>query len=50
MHLKSDGSNLVEKIKNGSRKIPFIRKELQQLKDQQAAQESSLVREAKLRM
>ncbi|MEY1274048.1 alanine--tRNA ligase [Proteus mirabilis] len=39
--LKSDGSNLVEKIKTVQEKYRSLEKELQQLKDQQAAQESS---------
>ncbi|HEK2633832.1 TPA: alanine--tRNA ligase [Proteus mirabilis] len=39
--LKSDGSNLVEKIKMVQEKYRSLEKELQQLKDQQAAQESS---------
>ncbi|MGL1879128.1 alanine--tRNA ligase [Proteus mirabilis] len=39
--LKSDGSNLVEKIKTAQEKYRSLEKELQQLKDQQAAQESS---------
>ncbi len=38
--LKSDGSNLVEKIKTVQEKYRSLEKELQQLKDQQAAQES----------
>ncbi|HEK3168341.1 TPA: alanine--tRNA ligase [Proteus mirabilis] len=39
--LKSNGSNLVEKIKTVQEKYRSLEKELQQLKDQQAAQESS---------
>ncbi|HIE1617153.1 TPA: alanine--tRNA ligase [Proteus mirabilis] len=39
--IKSDGSNLVEKIKTVQEKYRSLEKELQQLKDQQAAQESS---------
>ncbi|HGN1674674.1 TPA: alanine--tRNA ligase [Proteus mirabilis] len=39
--LKSGGSNLVEKIKTVQEKYRSLEKELQQLKDQQAAQESS---------
>lgn len=39
--LKSDGSNLVEKIKTVQEKYRSLEKELQQLKDQQVAQESS---------
>ncbi|HEK1964348.1 TPA: alanine--tRNA ligase [Proteus mirabilis] len=39
--LKSDGSNLVEKIKTVQEKYRSLEKELQRLKDQQAAQESS---------
>ncbi len=39
--LKSDGSNLVEKIKTVQEKYRSLEKELQLLKDQQAAQESS---------
>ncbi|QKJ47511.1 alanine--tRNA ligase [Proteus vulgaris] len=39
--LKSDGTNLVERIKTVQEKHRLLEKELQQLKDQQAAQESS---------
>lgn len=39
--LKSDGTNLVERIKTVQEKYRLLEKELQQLKDQQAAQESS---------
>ncbi|WP_066751476.1 alanine--tRNA ligase [Proteus myxofaciens] len=39
--LKSDGTNLVERIKTVQDKYRVLEKELQQLKDQQAAQESS---------
>lgn len=39
--LKSDGTNLVERIKTVQEKHHLLEKELQQLKDQQAAQESS---------
>lgn len=39
--LKSDGTNLVERIKTVQEKYRLLEKELQHLKDQQAAQESS---------
>ncbi|QAV23946.1 alanine--tRNA ligase [Proteus hauseri] len=39
--LKSDGTNLVERIKTVQEKYRVLEKELQHLKDQQAAQESS---------
>lgn len=39
--LKSDGTNLVERIKTVQEKYRLLEKELQQLKDQQVAQESS---------